>query len=194
MSEEFLTKDDRKVDSTKGFNKKVNKNIAITGKRQVGKTTLLKQLISKTKVEVAGYQTVPYQLEGEFSGYDMVNVTTGEKKAISRKQSDESFCPLVETFEQFGTKLLGEAMQSDAPIIMLDEIGRFERKAQRFISNIHEVLDSEKFVLAVLKKEPIDFIEKIKEREDIILIDLDRMPWEEAYQMVEDYVRVFLPE
>ena len=168
--------------------KKETKNILITGKRQIGKTTLIQNVLNMLNSSVAGYHTIPYEIEGVFQGYEIRNIETNDKRPISKKQEDGTFQAIGDTFENFGVDCLHSAMNSFADIIVMDEIGRFERHSKNFITYIHNVFDSHKFVLAVLKKEPIEFIEEIKKRNDIFLIELDEVNAKEAN---EDIIRKY---
>lgn len=74
---------------------------------------------------------------------------------------------------------------------MLDEIGRFEADSLHFLEGIGSTLDSDKLVLAALKKEPVPFHEKIKARRDVIMYDLDEMDRDKIFTdillLIKDY-------
>lgn len=167
------------------------KNILITGQRQIGKTTLIRKVVESHDLNIAGYQTLPYYVQDTFYGYEMMDLITKEKRIISKKQIDGKFQPLEKTFRDFGVLCLQRAMETPCDAIILDEIGRFERNVDVFIQSIHKVLDSNHFVIGVLKKEPIDFIEKIKLREDILLLDLDVKSPLESYDIIEKHYNIW---
>ena len=65
------------------------------------------------------------------------------------------------------------ALNSDADLILLDELGFFESKAENFKEKVIEVLESDNRVIGVLKKKNTDFLNSIKERADVCVIDVD---------------------
>ena len=153
-------------------------NIFITGQRNKGKSTLVKEIVEFFQWDIAGYQTIPYQNHGIGWSYCMQNIMTQEQMPIS------CFCHghmqgLSETFDTFGVECLKMAIQSQRVVVM-DEIGRFERHSIQFLSMIHTLLDSSCLVLAVLKAEPIDYIESMKKRTDSLVVDLDQISYHEA--------------
>jgi nucleoside-triphosphatase len=87
-------------------------------------------------------------------------------------------------FETFGANCLKEAIDSTLNLVVLDEIGRFESNSKNFIQQLHNVFDSHKTVIAVIKKEPIAFIEDIKTRNDILLLDLDLISPDDVFHRV----------
>lgn len=80
-------------------------------------------------------------------------------------------------------KCLKQSFQGD-DIIVLDEIGRFERHSYTFLSMIDEILRSSKFVLVVVKAEPIDYLEDIKSKQADLLIDLDQISYDYAKELI----------
>ncbi len=157
-------------------------NIVITGKRNSGKTTLVNDVISTLGFKTSGYRTIPYQKYDIGWSYAMESLVTFQKEAIS-------YCDgigmkgITETFETFGVKCLKQSFQGD-DIIVLDEIGRFERHSYTFLSMIDEILRSSKFVLAVVKAEPIDYLEDIKSKQADLLIDLDQISYDYAKELI----------
>ena len=66
----------------------------------------------------------------------------------------------------------------------MDALGRFERHNQDFIACVHDLLSSSKTVLAVIKDEPIPYLNEIKQRTDCCLYDLNTISFEEAFQAI----------
>ena len=69
------------------------------------------------------------------------------------------------------------------PVLLLDEIGRFERHSRAFLDAVTDALDGEKMVVAVLKEE-LPHICAIREREDGLLVDLDIHSREQAREIL----------
>ena len=73
----------------------------------------------------------------------------------------------------------------------MDELGRFERTSYDFLYYVDKVLNSDKVVIAVIKAEKIDYLEKIKSRKDCYLYDLDTISFEKAYQEIISRLNIF---
>lgn len=160
----------------------------ITGKPGSGKTFLWEKIWGANREKIAGYRTVPYEEEGSFAGYVMENLSDGEKRPISRKRNGR-FEGITETFQGFGAELLKKAVESDRDIIILDELGRFEKDCEVFIDAVWQVVHSKKMVCLILKKEPISFIEGLKKKSGGFLIDMDELGREKAHAVLVSALR-----
>lgn len=154
-------------------------NILITGQKKIGKTTLVNHLLKEVDCQVVGFVTEPDKHFDIGNTYAMKDLLSRKKKAISYYDG-ERMRGIPDTFLGFGVNCLENALNHHQGLIIMDELGRFEKECQSFIQMVDKVLDADVFVLAVLKKEPIDYLEKIKHREDCILLDLDVISFEEA--------------
>ena len=59
-------------------------------------------------------------------------------------------------------------------IIILDELGFFENNSKRFKYKIYELLDSDKIILGTLKDYDCEFLNNIRKRNDISLIEVTK--------------------
>ncbi len=148
------------------------KNIAVTGEKGAGKSTLAAWLLEKLGKSYGGFRTERCRVTEAGPIYDMVDIRSGERRPISRV-CQGAIRGIPETFGDFGVKCLVDCLSSGDPVLLLDEIGRFERSSQAFLRTVWSVLDSEKTVIAVLKKEELPHIAAIKARPDTLVIDLD---------------------
>lgn len=155
------------------------KNFLITGSRNSGKTTLIKALISSRLEMVCGYETVPQQHYEAGWTYKMVDLLSHEQRMISTVD-DQRIKGLESTFRTFGVTCLEHCLHNDKAIVVLDELGRFEKNCDEFINVVNQLLDSQKIILAVLKKEPIAYLDQMKKRNDVILFDLDKQNFAEV--------------
>lgn len=162
-------------------------NIFITGKKGIGKSYLLGEVIEALGIVPSGYKTLPYFHVQERKGFYMhglVELDEKENDKIISIQKDAVSCiPVIETFQTLGVKILKKSMESNN-VILLDELGRLERNSKEFLDEIQVVLDSEKIVIGVLKKEKIDYINDIIKREDTLLFDLDIKDREYIYEEI----------
>lgn len=144
------------------------KNLFLTGKKGIGKSTLLKKVLSKLDISIGGF-TTERVFEGYYRNYIAKAYDTGEEyKIIEVDSRDDSKVWFPEVFEEKLIPLLDRSLDKD--LIVLDELGCSENNIHRFTSKIFELLDCPKIVLGVLKEDDCDFINSIKKRPDVKVI------------------------
>lgn len=74
--------------------------------------------------------------------------------------------PLPEQFNLIGAKLLRESTKG-LGLILMDELGRFEREALLFREAVLECLDGEKPVLGVMASNAAQWVQRIRTRPDV---------------------------
>lgn len=161
------------------------RHLVITGVRQIGKSTLANRYLTACGMEYAGYRTKVRARTKVGPIYEMEELLTGKRQPISRVDGDH-IVGIPETFEKFGAAVIRRGIASDAPVLLLDEIGRFERNSPEFLSALTESFSERQQVVAVLKQENLPHIEAIKAREDILLVDMDTMTREAAWKLVRE--------
>ncbi len=165
------------------------KNVVLTGAKQAGKSTLARWLVEQLGRACAGFETVRYDMTPLGPLYEMKDIRTGDSTPISELTA-WGIRGIPDAFEGFGAALLNRVMESEAPVVLLDEIGRFERSSERFLQGLYELLDSEKTVIAVLKQEELPHIARIKARQDTLLIDLDAISREEGRGILKNWKKM----
>lgn len=163
-------------------------NILITGPRNVGKTTVILETIKRFNLSTSGFMTFPFESYGVGSTYLMKDLITNQEEPISYYDG-VSIKGISQTFSTHGIDCLNHALKNSKDIIVLDELGRFEKNNQEFIKKVNEVFDSEKYVIAVLKAEPIEYIEKIKQRDDCKLLDFSKLTYQEVQRELELFIQ-----
>jgi len=143
-------------------------NILLTGPIQIGKSTILKKVISQLNLQVSGFYTKAFLINNQVIGYKMYDY----KKLITPfviglKDTPVTCKPYTEMFETYGVKIL-ESMSAD--MFLLDELGFLERHAQSYQKKIHEILDSDVLVLGVLKDKHNEFLDSVRNRKDVTIL------------------------
>jgi nucleoside-triphosphatase len=151
------------------------KNILITGLPGSGKTTLLRKVAGELKpLHPAGFFTSEIRETNTRKGFELrsldgkkgllahVDITSPHR--VGRYKVD------VKGFEAFleAIPLLGPSTN----LIIIDEIGKMECFSELFRHLVGQVLDSDKVTLATIALKGGGFIETIKKRNDIQLIEL----------------------
>lgn len=153
------------------------KNILLAGRPRVGKSTLLFHTIEKLRQidisDIGGFYTLEVSSGGKRIGFD-INTLDGRIGCLARIGLD-SPCHLVKygidmkQFESIALSALEDAIKNKS-VIVVDEIGYMELKSMWFRELIEKALNSPKPVIATIMRNRFDFTDKIKAREDVMLI------------------------
>lgn len=166
-------------------------NIFITGDRKIGKTMLVLNILNQINVLYDGFITKP-DMEYEIgSTYIMEDIFTKKSAPISRYVNG-MIQGVPETFSNLGVHCLNRCLKSSSEIVVMDELGRFERECQDFINSVLTLLDSNKVIIAVLKAEPIAYLDQIKKRNDCDIYDLNQISYLEAYEGIISKLKILL--
>lgn len=159
----------------KSFQNSGKTHLFLTGKRGIGKSTMLRWLKSALcqDCEIPGIMSylVPK------SCVMIRDCMTGKEDKIgeyndTRFQYGMPMQTVSRGFFSCGIPALKRAEDSDCKWVMIDEIGFLESHEAAFQEAILRVLDK-KNVLGVLRKQELPFLQKIKSRQDVYLVDLD---------------------
>lgn len=148
------------------------KNIFLTGDMNIGKTTILKKVINRVDGLYGGYMGYS-EID---SGHKYIKATSlnnlAEDYLLAKIDCSKrkSICVNEEAFNKLGREIYDSVKNRE--IIVLDEIGIFEEKIELFKDAVMEAIQSDKLVLGVLKKKDSQFINHIKSRDDVIVIDV----------------------
>ncbi len=164
------------------------KHLLITGQSGRGKTWLVQHLMAAFGFSIAGFETFPEAALGFPRHFFIKSLKRQqgqvERQLIATVQGPGQYHIWPEGFRRLGLKSLDFAQLSDAECIVMDELGRFEQDIPEFTQKVCQVLDQkQKQVIAVLKAEPLEWLLAIRQRTDCVLIDLDTVSREEAWQM-----------
>lgn len=160
------------------------KHIFLTGKKQVGKTTIFKKALEERKAQLCGYCTLPYEINGVRKGFYLHSLKPVEEfendSPISVRAGERRNYPVTETFETLGTAVLKEALKSD-DWMLADEVGKLERDAVQFQKLFFECLDKKSMVLGVIQDTDTPFVTAIKERPDVEVWEVTQENRESIY-------------
>jgi len=152
-------------------------NIMLTGPRGAGKTTVAQGALYILGVdEPAGYFTEPIGDPVDPKGHIM-HAVRQKVRTIAHVNSNKGprvgrFRVNVEAFERYGVAALRDARE-DPQIIIMDEIGRFEAHAPKFVAEIHRCLDCPNPVLGVLSAHGGPVVEAVAARDDVRFVAVE---------------------
>ena len=150
------------------------RHIFLTGEKRIGKSTVWKNVLERSGLQPAGFLTLPYDVNGRFRGFCLhalhpVSGEMGNDVPISVQFKAGTHIGIAESFDVFGTQLLRSAV-SCSQLILMDELGKFERNAHDFQQAVTDCLDSPATVIGVLQHTDNAFLDQIRQREDVLIL------------------------
>jgi len=153
------------------------KNILITGRPGVGKSTIIHRVVERLRAlgytEIGGFYTLEMSHEGKRTGF-AIHTLDGRVGRLAEAGLESRFRLGrygidMEQFEDVALSALEEAINKGM-MVVIDEIGYMELKSRRFRELILKALDSKPPVLATIMRSHFDFPDDIKARDDVMLI------------------------
>ncbi len=150
------------------------KKILLTGNPGVGKTTIIKELISELK-DSGGFFTEEIREGGKRRGFKIITLD-GKTGILAIKRKGEpmigSYSVNITDLEEIAVKAVLQALEKNK-FIVIDEIGKMEVLSRKFQDVVIKALESSKIVLGVIHRENTGFFKKIKEMEDVEIIEVN---------------------
>jgi len=172
------------------------KHIVLQAERGAGKTTLIQKLVKEMQCIVGGYLTraVINKEKGYKEIYiypasfvdaddqDTIAKTKGKLCAITMNGVKEVY---PEVFDLYGTELIRSASKKE--LIIMDEIGFLEEKAEQFQKAVLSAFDGNIPVLAAIKAKNITtpFLESIRIHKNVKLIELNETNRDQIFEQLK---------
>lgn len=166
-------------------------HILITGKPRTGKTTLIKRIIEACEPACGGFYTEEITRGGERLGF--LIRTTEKKEAILAEKGLRSPYRLGKyginsrNLDEIGVAAVEEAVACK-DIIVIDEIGKMELFSQKFREVVIKALNSGKRVVGVIHLAERPFLNAIRERDDVLLLEVNGGNNEEIWEKVKTHL------
>jgi nucleoside-triphosphatase len=151
----------------------MKKNIFLTGAPSSGKTTVIRKVIKSLTFPANGFYTEEERIAGKRVGF-LMHTLDGRKGYLGHQdiKSDFHIRRYGVSIENIETIAVPSITPVSRNIIILDEIGKMECFSELFRHLLKQVLDSDKTVLATIALKGDGFIEGIKKRADVQLVEL----------------------
>lgn len=156
------------------------RNVFLTGQVKIGKSTIVNKVLADLSGPVRGFRTLPYYRKRFKEGFVIREINVSELKPrnsyenylICRRSEKWKMVPLANTFETKGVAILQKSLESSPTLIVMDELGTLESEAINFQEKVLECLAAKIPVLGVIKDKKNPFLDSIREREDVILLNV----------------------
>jgi len=155
----------------------MSNNILITGYPGVGKTTLINKIIKQLSCKIDGFYTHEMKEDGRRTGFYITDFEGNQMVMASENSKSpyrvNKYGVNIEAFEEIGIPAMERALQN-ADLIVIDEIGRMEMFSPEFCDMLREVFDSEKPLLASIKKIDCELTKELKKRKDVVIFEITK--------------------
>ena len=154
-------------------------NILLTGRPGSGKTTAVERVLREELPCAAhGFVTREMRQDGLRIGFEIENLD-GKRDVLARKGLNSlarvgSYGVNVEAIDRIGVEAVEEGLRNPDALIVIDEIAKMELFSQRFRSAVLAALDAPNPVLATIQMSHSEFIGAIRNRADVILLQLEQ--------------------
>ena len=147
----------------------------ITGYPGVGKTTIINKIIKELSCSIGGFYTHEMREKGTRIGFYITDFDGNQMVMASDKSNSpyrvNKYGVNIDAFEKIGIPAMERAMKN-ADLIVIDEIGRMEMFSPKFCNMLRTVFDSEKPLLATIKKIDCELTKELKQRKDVIIFEV----------------------
>jgi nucleoside-triphosphatase len=173
--------------------------LLLTGRPGVGKTTIIRTVAARLGARAGGFFTDEIREGGRRTGFRLVSLDGGT--GILASVNISSPCRVgrygvhLRDLEQVGVKALLRAIeQPDVPVVVIDEIGKMELFSPAFRQATLVALDSPKAVLASVMTGPQPWVDAIKARADVTLIEVTRANRQALPEQIYRWLCIFSEE
>ena len=149
------------------------KHLIITGSIGSGKTTLLRSMLKITGVNMPALITKAIS-ENCVAIYDNIS---GDVGIIGKYMGGEGRTNKMQTvdsgFDNVAIPAIKRAVSDDeCKYFVIDEIGYLEQSHDKFKESLLDLLES-KCIMAVVRGQHLSFLDSIRSREDVFVINMD---------------------
>lgn len=165
------------------------KTLLITGNMGSGKSSFINKLFMSQGIPLNGIRSVRHFENHKFIGYDLSiieNYKTIRKWELARIKGEKM---LINPNFKPATEFLNNIQNKN--LIFIDEIGRFERNDEDYLSAARSLVNSDIKSIISLKKEDLPFnnhlINLSKKDKDIEFIDLDNLDTRDLDLILQEF-------
>ena len=200
---QVISQAERRLAEIKTKNILNQKLFIIKGPVGSGKTTFAKSLIEilrKNRIEVGGIISEKVISGSQTTGYDLVNVETGEKEVFLRENEKcgpetigrYSICP---NGIKFGNKILSSMALPGNRIVVIDEVGLLELRNKGWSESIDNLLGKPgKHLLLVVRNTYVDKVISNWDLANAIIFNIEETDYVQAGMSVMEQIGTVLTD
>jgi nucleoside-triphosphatase THEP1 len=148
------------------------KKFLLTGPPRCGKSTVIEKLVKQIQRPVTGFFTREIKEKGRRVGFSITTLD-GREGVLAHQESKSKrrvgkYGVNIDELDRIAVPSMIPS-QADQ-IVIIDEIGKMECFSPLFRETLIKTLDSENPVIGSIAQKGNPFIEKIKERKDVLLV------------------------
>lgn len=175
--------------------------VFLTGNPGIGKTTVVRSTLERLEgIQCTGFYTEEKRHQGQRIAFKIISLDGQEgtlasiERGRGKRPTVGRYTVHVEEFEKLALPLIDPETTS-ADLYVIDEIGKMELFSQKFRARIIDLLARQSSLLAAIAKRGKGFVEQIKGRNDIELIEVtrenrDQLPRQMADKILKE-IRAF---
>jgi nucleoside-triphosphatase len=151
----------------------IKKNIFLTGAPSSGKTTIIKKIISGLQLPANGFYTEEERSGDKRVGF-MMKTLDGQQASLAHQdiRSDFNIRRYGVSIHNIEATAVPSILPVDNNMIILDEIGKMECYSEMFKEAALKALDSPNIVIGTITLGRDDFIQSLKNRDDMVVTEL----------------------
>jgi len=153
----------------------MSQKVLLTGRPGSGKTTLIKHILNELPHRFGGFYTEEIRDHGTRVGFKVVSLQGGEAVFahvdFATPERLGKYGLDLSALEAVGVHAIREAVRAER-LIAIDEIGPMEIRSAVFREAVNNALDSALPVLATIFLRSLPFMDAIKSRPEVELIEV----------------------
>jgi nucleoside-triphosphatase len=172
------------------------KNVFVTGRPGVGKTTLIRKVLDAIPVDAGGFYTHEIREGGRRVGFAITDLEGGSgvlaRVGLKSAYRVGRYGVNRDDLERIGVAALRRAAERSALVVM-DEIGRMELCSDAFMEAVVRALDSGRPVLGTIQDRRNPFLDSVRARPDTEVVRLTESNRDAVADEVLARIRALLP-
>jgi len=169
----------------------------LTGEPGSGKTTLIRQVLSKTKIKAGGFYTDEIRDNSSRQGFK-ISTLDGQESILAHTETSSPFRVSkygvdIDNLDKVGVSALHQAIK-ESDLIVIDEIGKMELFSPRFKQAVMEAIGSGKKVLGTIMLNPHPFADEIKHHPGVKLVQLSRYNNDQVLREIVTWLELTIDE
>jgi len=155
----------------------VNRVLLLAGKPGTGKTALIREAISRTRITAGGFYTEEIRTGGVRQGFRIVTLD-GQQAIlahvnISSPYQVSKYKVDINSLDEVGVPAIHQALK-EYDVTIIDEIGKMELLSLQFKQVVRQAIDSDKKVLGTIMLGPHPFADEVKSHPQVELLLVSR--------------------